>query len=245
MTKAEARAAYEALMKFYPLTLEDLGGELWKWIPSYEGRYQVSTFGRVKSFKRKRTLILKPLWGSMGYLRVDLCKNGLAKHFFVHRLVAQAFIPNSKGKCEVNHLDGHPLNCHVSNLEWVTTSENVRHAVLLGLKKSGEDSHNAKLTNEQARYIRNNPDGLALATLAERLGVNQSAIERIQRGRTYKGAGGVVRGKMRGGRPRISDDVRNEIRQLFIKGDSEFGARALARRYCVSHRVILQIINEK
>ena len=114
----EAKLAYAAFIPYYPLTLEDLPGEVWKDIAGFDG-YQVSTFGRVKSFKWTKPRILKPhLRGE--YLSVDLCFDGKTKHQPVHILVAQAFIPNLEGKPEVNHDDGHKFNCHVSNLYWAT-----------------------------------------------------------------------------------------------------------------------------
>lgn len=245
MIKAEAVAAYAALMTCYPLTIEDLDGEQWRDIPNYEGLYQESTFGRTKSLKRKETRIMKPTLGRSGYLQVQLSKYGKTKHHSIHRLVSQTFIPNPSNKPQVNHKDGHPLNCHISNLEWVTNSENQQHAITMGIKSSGEDHTNAKLTNAQAYFIRNNPGSLSLAQLADMFGVQQSTIERVQLGKTYKSAGGLVRGNLPSGRPRIPDAIRNEIRQLHIKGDLNFGSRALAKKYSICHSTVLKIINEK
>ena len=104
--------------------------EEWKWIDGYEGEYQVSTKGNIKSFKKyKEGIILKPKKdGKDKYLMICLSNNGSQKYYLIHRLVAQAFIQNPNNKEEVNHIDGNKKNNNVENLEWVTHSENIRHA---------------------------------------------------------------------------------------------------------------------
>lgn len=115
--------------------------EIWRDIEGYEGLYQVSNLGRIKSLRRQvvntvgfRIVPEAYLKGSFryGYRIVRLCKNGNVKRYMVHRLVAQAFIPNPENKPSVNHIDGVPNNNMLSNLEWATYSEqqNHRHHVL-------------------------------------------------------------------------------------------------------------------
>jgi len=104
--------------------------EIWKDIEGYEGSYQVSNLGRIKSLKRntsnvcKKDKILKQKLEKYGYMRVHI-RN---KSYLVHRLVALTFIPNLKNKRTVNHKDGNKLNNHICNLEWATNSENIKHA---------------------------------------------------------------------------------------------------------------------
>lgn len=116
--------------------------EVWKDIKGYEGLYQVSNLGRIKSLPRKRTIkterILSPKFNKGGYLEVALCKNSKYKMCRVHRLVASAFIQNPENKREVNHIDGNKLNNKADNLEWVTPSENIRHAFKTGLIQLSE-----------------------------------------------------------------------------------------------------------
>lgn len=105
--------------------------EIWKDIPGYEGLYQVSNMGRVKSLNFNRSglpRILKTK-NRQGYPRVILWKSGKRHEVCVHRLVAQAFIPNPENKPFVNHKDGNRRNNHVDNLEWCTAQENAIHSV--------------------------------------------------------------------------------------------------------------------
>jgi hypothetical protein len=110
--------------------------EVWRDIKGYKGRYQISSFGRVKSLGRYHSLwhkwvnkiiFLKPNLVK-GYYRVSLSKNSCKKKRMIHFLVAQAFIPNPLNKPQVNHKDGNKQNNYADNLEWVTAKENIRHS---------------------------------------------------------------------------------------------------------------------
>lgn len=104
--------------------------EVWKDIKGYEGLYQISNFGRVKSLPRMmknrkcEEIIKTPSVLPKGYLKVSLCRNGKTKYCFIHRLVAEAFIPNPDNLPCVNHKDCNTSNNNVHNLEWVTYKEN-------------------------------------------------------------------------------------------------------------------------
>lgn len=118
--------------------------EVWKDIKGYEGLYQVSNFGRVKSVARKIQLkqyakettetIMKLDLNKRGYLYVHLCKNSKYKSYRVHRLVAEAFVENPEHKDQVNHIDRNVLNNKSSNLEWCTNVENMKHAKETGFR---------------------------------------------------------------------------------------------------------------
>ena len=122
--------------------------EVWKDIPGYEGLYQVSNLGKVKSLNKyhhKREQILKSRITKYGYYETALCKNGKMKFIGTHRLVALAFIPNLLNKEQINHKDGNKLNNFVDNLEWCTSLENIHHAIRTGLEKVyGHENYNAK-----------------------------------------------------------------------------------------------------
>ena len=101
--------------------------EIWKDKKDYEGHYQVRNFGRVKSIKFGKEIIMNLNPNSSGYLLVNLCKDGTVKAFAVHRLVAEAFIPNPYNLPQVNHRDENKLNNNVDNLEWCTNEYNINY----------------------------------------------------------------------------------------------------------------------
>lgn len=101
--------------------------EIWKDIEGYEGKYQVSNMGRIKFLKFKKIRILRSEKDVNGYLRVTLHKNGIIKRYKVHRLVAQAFIPNPNNLPQVNHKDEDKTNNNVSNLEWCDAKYNMNY----------------------------------------------------------------------------------------------------------------------
>lgn len=116
--------------------------EEWKDIEGYEGLYQVSNEGRVKSLHReiiykdgrKKTLsekILHNLLSDLGYYHVMLSKNGIPKRYKVHRLVAKAFIPNPDNLPIINHRDESPKNNVVENLEWCTQGYNIHYGTMI------------------------------------------------------------------------------------------------------------------
>ena len=101
--------------------------EYWKPVVGYEGHYQISNFGRVKSIKFGKEIILKQHKDKFGYLYVDLYKNNIKKKYKVHRLVAEAFLPNPYNLLQVNHRDENKLNNNVDNLEWCTNEYNINY----------------------------------------------------------------------------------------------------------------------
>ena len=109
--------------------------EIWRDIKGYEGLYQVSNCGRVRS-SYKGGRILKPNLSFYGYWRVQLWRGGKGRSIYVHRLVAQAFIPNPDGKPQINHINGIKTDNRVENLEWCTNMENQLHASKTDLKST-------------------------------------------------------------------------------------------------------------
>lgn len=101
--------------------------EIWKPVVGYENLYEVSNFARVKSLKFGKERILKPGTNRYGYLHVNLYKNNKRKDFLVHRLVAEAFIPNPDNLPLVNHKDENPSNNFSTNLEWCTNEYNLNY----------------------------------------------------------------------------------------------------------------------
>lgn len=138
--------------------------EIWKDIKGYEGLYQVSNHGMIKSLDRIFKGILSNHSGKKYYAEknysgkvlntdskgrkyhiVCLVKNGHRFYKSIHRLVAESFIPNHENKPQVNHIDGNMKNNHISNLEWATRKENGSHASTTGLYRYGETHQNSKL----------------------------------------------------------------------------------------------------
>lgn len=105
----------------------------WRPVLEYEDRYAVSNTGDVRNIKSGRLL---SQWGDKsGYMRVALFRGGCGRQFYVHRLVADAFIPKGSGKLEINHINGDKADNNVSNLEWCTKSDNQKHSYrVLGRK---------------------------------------------------------------------------------------------------------------
>lgn len=125
--------------------------EIWKDIVGYEGLYQVSSLGRIKSKDRKvyqknrwnddiikfvyKGKIINTKTKGNNYVQVHLTKNKKQKRYLVHRLVAEAFIPNTQGKSQVNHINCIKYDNRVENLEWNTPRENTQHAIRNNRKK--------------------------------------------------------------------------------------------------------------
>lgn len=107
--------------------------EHWANVEQYEGLYVISDHGRVKNVVTGK--VLSPVNNGKGYYKVELFKDRIGKRLYIHRMVAEAFLPRSNKK-EVNHKDGNPSNNCVTNLEWVSSSENSKHAVYTGALKA-------------------------------------------------------------------------------------------------------------
>jgi len=126
--------------------------EIWKDIESYEGRYQISTFGRIKSLNYNKTgksKVLKP-HNSTEYSQISLGRKQRCK--YIHRLVLETFRGKSKLFC--NHINGNKRDNKLENLEYCTHKENMAHAVKMDLCPKGENHYEAKITESQVRYIK-------------------------------------------------------------------------------------------
>lgn len=145
--------------------------ENWKPVVGYEGLYEVSSLGRVRSkdrkvwngrtFYNKKGRVLKRTKTTTGYWKVELYKNRKKKSKKVHRLVAKAFIPKKEGKELINHKDGNPLNNKVDNLEWCNQSENMKHAYKTGLIPSNFIKHKEEIKEEYKTNKNSTINGLS------------------------------------------------------------------------------------
>lgn len=170
--------------------------EIWKDIEGYDGKYQISNFGKVRSFSKwKNGRLLKIRVGMYQYESVHLynVNTKSSRTALIHRLVAMAFIPNMENKREVNHKDGNKLNNHIDNLEWATPSENMQHACDIGLQLPMRMAENpsAKKVNQYSlngEFIRS---WNCAIEASKTIGINYSGISKCCLGRA-KTAGGFI-----------------------------------------------------
>lgn len=167
--------------------------------------YYIHLDGYVISHKHGKERRLAGSISHSGYRQVLLLQNGKAKCFLIHRLIAEYFIDNTKLHLEVNHIDCNKKNNHVSNLEWVTPKENMRHAINNGLWTAPTDEHykmmrrnarinNAKFTLEEADDILEMKDVLKLSIkeLSIITGINKTTLSKLANGTTKHFKNGVL-----------------------------------------------------
>lgn len=164
--------------------------EVWKDVKDFEGQYQVSSFGRMKSLARMRLSrggslsplrerIMSQKVSKSGYKVIGLCKDGAKSHPSVHRLVAEAFCKNTENKSTVNHIDGIKSNNNVSNLEWSTHTEQMEHAVKHDLlEKRGSPKYTKAFKVSVLNYYNENL-GLSITSLANIFGMSERTAGRI------------------------------------------------------------------
>lgn len=161
--------------------------EIWIDIEKLDSLYRISNFGNVKSIRRKK---LKPMQDNgKGYKQLYVQIKNKRFVFYIHRLVAEAFIPNPSNKPHINHKNGIKSDNRVDNLEWVTQSENLKHAVNKNLIKSGQDSKKSKLSESKViaikRLYKINPR-FNRSHVANKLGVRDTTIIKIITGKRWK-----------------------------------------------------------
>lgn len=149
--------------------------EVWKSIKGYP-KYQVSNLGRVKSLSymrtgREKVLSLKKT--RCGYMTFWIYNKGLRQMKLVHRLVAEAFIPNPENKQHVNHINGDKMNNQTSNLEWCSQSENEKHAFLTGLKRKPTNKYKVLQFDQKGNLLK---EWNSAKEITETLGISKSQI---------------------------------------------------------------------
>lgn len=171
--------------------------EIWVDVKGYEGEFQVSNTGKIKSLARYvntggggRRLICERIRAlgphTQGYQTITF--KATERPWLIHRIVAQHFIPNPENKPFVNHKDGNKHNNHVSNLEWATRQENEDHAYGTGLKNStGSSNTMSKLNEEKVKLIKVlGKLGFSARGMAIDFGVHAATIQRILSGAIWK-----------------------------------------------------------
>jgi len=174
--------------------------EIWKDVLGFEGFYQVSNLGRVRSVDRvvvhprygdmrRKSRVLKPSLSTCGYLSLVLCRDGVDSSKTVHSLVALAFIGDRPNGYQINHKDGNRFNNSLENLEYCTRLDNMRHAFDLGLMNTpkGEKHRSAKLKVSDIPIIRQRlSEGHFQTAIARDYGVTQGIISAIKLGKNWK-----------------------------------------------------------
>ena len=157
--------------------------EIWKDVEGFEGLYQVSDIGNVRSITRYKK-ILKSSKDKDGYKYVKLKHKGVVKHCRICRLVASAFIPHNENKNQVNHIDTNRLNDNVKNLEWCTIAENIRHSALLGHYKG-------KGTKKVKQFLGDSliKEWESISEAAEKLNISLSNISKCANGKRNTAGG--------------------------------------------------------
>lgn len=163
----------------------------WKDIPGYEGKYQASTSGEIKSLSylghQGKEGIFKPCLNAKGYPQIVLRSKGKTRTCSVHRLIAITFLGPSK--LTVNHKNGIKTDNRLKNLEYLSNTENMRHAYRTGLRTNphSEDHGRAKLSNKDVKAIVDYPRTFGSGrTLAKQYGVSPSTISAIRSGRLWR-----------------------------------------------------------
>lgn len=209
---------------------------------------------RVKGSPR-RTGPLHPLKSSFnnhGYARVKIRNSmtGRRDDILVHRAVAEAYIPNPDNLPEVNHKHGNKNDNRVSELEWCTSLENTRHAYETGLANNrGERNGSAKLTYEQIKEIREAyipwDREFGGRALAKKYGINDTTIDEIIRGRSWKDQDYDPEVEHKPSRRKLTNEQAREIINTYVRNDPNFNGSVLAKKYGVTPKTISNIIHGK
>jgi hypothetical protein len=172
--------------------------EEWRPVVGYEGLYDVSSLGRVRGVSGRGNQVPGRIKGFVvgngGYLMVYLSNGPSRKYWYVHRLVIAAFAGPCPDDKEVNHIDAIRCNNKIGNLEYVTRSENWRHADKLGHKPRGIAHWNAKFTDKEILLIRALAKSMSVSALARRYKVNKKTMQRIVKRQTWTHLSGVFVG---------------------------------------------------
>ena len=158
--------------------------EIWKDIEGYEGLYQISNLGNVKSLNYNKTgkeRILTPQKNNKSYLKVGLCKQAKSKTYKIHRLVAQAFLPNQNNLPQVNHKDEDKQNNAASNLEWCTNKYNSNYGTRN--KRVAESNINNPKRSKQVLCVENGVIYPSTMELQRQLGLPQQNISHCCNGK--------------------------------------------------------------
>lgn len=233
--------------------------EIWKDIIGFEGIYEVSNIGRVRSLDRQiynksssqATIgfyrfypgkILRNVLQSTGYNNVTLHKEGTSYPSLVHRLVASCFIPNPENKPQVNHINSVRNDNRVENLEWCTASENLFHAYEIGTcKESKGENHKDSIISDATaiEIFKLNQKGLLNTEIAKIFGIRANLVAAVLTGRSRVHMKGIDLTNVKSNRRKFTDEQAEEIRNKHNNGAS---INELAKSYGVQWPIINNIL---
>ena len=231
--------------------------EVWRPVLGYEGLYSVSSHGRVRGEERivrhymggpkrlKQRVMRQKL--CRGYPQVQISQDGAQRFFYVHRLVAEAFLEPVPGADTINHKNGVKADNRVSNLEMLSIADNVRHSVRTGLRVSpaGEDHYRAILTNDEVLDMRRRAPDTKYVDLAAEYGISVSLATSIITGKRWSRLPGALAPiDMRGETNRMSKLTNTAVLDIRARAGTTT-RKALAAEYGVSSSLISFVVNGK
>lgn len=156
--------------------------EIWKNIPRYEGLYQVSNLGRIKSFHYHKEKEILNLTKCKKYLQIKLSKNSITKIYKVHRLVLEAFVGPCPEGMQCRHLDNNPINNNINNIEWSTHKINMQDRIKYKTTNTFIYENGCKLNKTKARLIKNllNSGKLTQKEIANQFNISQQTVSGIK-----------------------------------------------------------------
>lgn len=225
------------------LPFAEIKQEQWKHVVGYEGFYEISNIGRVKRLPRlshQIATIVNPILTPYGYFICSLGKNKKHRNYFIHRLVAIAFIENPRNCSDVNHLDGDRKNYKLENLEWCTRGENHKHAFRTGLRhQNGDKNQSRKLNSRHVKEIvsRYTPNVYTREMICQDYHIDISTVRDILNGESWSTVTGIKKGK---GRKMVLSN--SDIIKIKAYAKNGLTHTKIGEKYGVSQSYITNII---